>query len=105
MKTSVLGVKGVVFAVFIGWIRAVRRRRAQDSEHVPSELADPQRWPKCARWDGGEQACVCWFGERQRAWVEDEGREWPGGDVGMFRDWLEAVREYPCQAPFDWSLI
>jgi hypothetical protein len=65
---------------------------------------DSGRWPQCPRWDGGTQACFCWFARRQREWV-DAGNEWPGGEVQMFTDYLEMAQRHDCNKPINRSLI
>jgi hypothetical protein len=64
---------------------------------------DAKRWPRCDRWDGGTQPCLCWFSERQRELFE--AGDWPGGDAGMLSDYLEMAQHHDCNKPIDWSLI
>lgn len=77
----------------------MRRREAGGVRH---ELLDAERWPRCDRFDGETQPCVCWFAKRQ----EESVGEWPGGDVGMLSDWLDVVQQHhERRAPFDPSAI
>lgn len=80
----------------------MRRRRPEFESGPAAALTDPATWPPCVRADGGVQPCLCWF-SRQLDDIPDE--QWPGGDEGKFRDWLELTHRHECWAPFDPSSI
>jgi hypothetical protein len=73
------------------------RRRPQTVDGIPAELVDPELWPRCKRFDGGEQPCSCWCAERRREWVDAGGTE-PGEPFALYD-------QHPCNAPVDWSKI
>lgn len=92
---------GAVSAGCTGWMVMRRREPVQRLGGEPARLMDASTWPLCARAGGGEQPCSCWFADRQSEWAATPGNEWPGGDVGLLRDYLAVIRVHECNAPFD----
>lgn len=82
----------------------MRRRQPDVIGALPAELVDSALWPMCARYDGGEQRCVCWWAQKQHEYVA-AGNEWPGGDERVLADLLEMHTRFPCNEPFDGTLI
>jgi hypothetical protein len=64
-------------------------RRREPAGGIRHELMDAKTWPRCERFGGGTQPCLCWFADRQ--WELYEADKWPRGEVGLFSDYLETT--------------